>query len=228
MELIYEVDMASAQPSILFMEWFRHLKSTNLLEGNKEAKKCLHLLVQGGIYQYVKENSPHFRKMKYDDLKKAVLTLLNSKDYPSKERDELSRLFPGFIDWVRKVKTKNGHKQISYIGESAKAKIFIGTYRSLDPNIFALPIHDCILTTEEHLQVIKASLIDTTKNLYSGVIDKETDLSCLFKTGLVSMSNNQISTTNWVKYIMEEGEEKQDYLDEYTINEVYKPLGEIL
>ena len=228
MELIYEVDMASAQPSILILEWLKHLKENNLINGNKEAEKCLKLLIEGGIYNYVKDNSVHFGDLEYSDLKKAILTVLNSKDYPSIERDELIKLFPGFMSWIRKIKATKGYKEISHIGQSAEAKIFIGTYRALDSNIFALPIHDCILTTKEHIELIKDMLIAKTKELYSNDLIRQVDLSNLFRTELVSLDNNEISNKNWVKYIMDEGGDRNDYIEEYGIDYPYEPLEDIL
>ena len=41
-ELIYEVDMASAQPSLLILEWIRSLSSMS-----EEANKCLELVANG-------------------------------------------------------------------------------------------------------------------------------------------------------------------------------------
>ena len=50
-EAIYEVDMASAQPSILFLEWMRHLKAKEHLSEAEitEFKLCRELFVSGGI-----------------------------------------------------------------------------------------------------------------------------------------------------------------------------------
>ena len=112
--------------------------------------------------------------------------------------------------------------------QSAEKKIFIGTYRALDSNIFALPIHDCILTTKEHIELIKGMLISKTKELYSNDLIRQVDLSNLFRTELVSLDNNEISNKNWVKYIMEEGEDRNNYIEEYGIDYPYEPLKDIL
>lgn len=228
MELIYEVDMSSAQPSILFLEWFKHLQANSMLIGNKEAKRCLKLLVEGGIYKYVQENSNHFKALEYSDLKKSILTVLNSKDFPSNERDELIDLFPGFMSWIRNVKAKRGYKQISFIGQSAEAKIFIGTFKELNSNIFALPIHDCILTTKDHIELIKDTLIAKTKELYPSELIRNTDLNNLFRTELVSLDNNEINSENWVKHIMDDNKERNEYLNKYGDDFPYEPLEDIL
>jgi hypothetical protein len=44
----------------------------------------------------------------------------------------------------------------------------------------------------------------------------------------VSLDNNEISNKNWVKYIMEEGEDRNNYIEEYGIDYPYEPLQDIL
>lgn len=155
----------------------------------------------------------------------AVLTTLNRKDYKSQERDELIKLFPRFMKWVRRVKSKYDNKKLSFIGQSAEAAIFIGVFKELDSNIFALPIHDCIISTEKNIPLIKEMLISKTKNIYSTVLSDLTDLDKLFKTSLVSIDNSSISNKNWVKYIMDEGEDRDNYIEEYGVDYPYEPLG---
>ena len=224
MELIYEVDMASAQPSILILEWLKYLTKNNS-KISTEANKCLNLVINGGIYEYIKTNSKYYEGLEYKELKKAVLTTLNRKDYKSQERDELIKLFPGFMKWVRRVKSKYDNKRLSFIGQSAEADIFIGVFKELDSNIFALPIHDCIISTEKNIPLIKEMLISKTKKIYSTVLSDSTDLDKLFKTSLVSIDNSSISNKNWVKYIKDKGEDRDNYIEEYGIDYPYEPLG---
>lgn len=224
MELIYEVDMASAQPSILILEWLKYLTKNNSKISTEE-NKCLNLVINGGIYEYIKKNSKYYEGLDYTELKMAVLTTLNRKDYKSQERDELIKLFPRFMKWVRRVKSKYDNKKLSFIGQSAEAAIFIGVFKELDSNIFALPIHDCIISTEKNIPLIKEMLISKTKNIYSTVLSDLTDLDKLFKTSLVSIDNSSISNKNWVKYIMDEGEDRDNYIEEYGVDYPYEPLG---
>lgn len=224
MELIYEVDMASAQPSILILEWLKYLKKNNS-KYSTEANKCLNLVINGGIYEYIKTNSKYYRGLEYAELKKAVLTTLNRKDYKSEERDELTKLFPEFMRWVSRIKLKYDHKKLSFIGQSAEAAIFIGVFKELDSNIFALPIHDCILSTEKYISLIKKMLISKTKDIYTTILNDSLDLDKLFRTSLVSMENSKLSNTNWVKYIMDRGEDRDNYLEEYGDDYPYEPLG---
>ena len=224
MELIYEVDMASAQPSILILEWLKHLTKHNS-KISTEASKCLNLVINGGIYEYIKTNSKYYEGLDYTELKKAVLTSLNRKDYKSQERDELIKLFPEFMKWVRRIKSKYDNKKLSFIGQSAEAAIFIGVFKELDSDIFALPIHDCIISTKKNIPLIKEMLISKTKNIYSTVLSDSTDLDKLFKISLVSIDNSSLSNKNWVKYIMDEGEDRDNYIEEYGVDYPYEPLG---
>ena len=71
-------------------------------------------------------------------------------------------------------------------------------------------------------------LIAKTKELYSNDLIRQVDLSNLFRTELVSLDNNKISNKNWVKYIMDEGEDRNEYIEEYGIDYPYEPLQDIL
>ena len=64
--------------------------------------------------------------------------------------------------------------------------------------------------------------------MYSNDLIRQVDLSNLFRTELVSLDNNEISNKNWVKYIMEEGEDRNNYIEEYGIDYPYEPLQDIL
>lgn len=226
LSLIHEVDMASAQPTILMLEWLRWLNSKNELTGNKEAELCKKLVLSGGIYKYIQDNSNYFSNKEYSNLKIGILTTLNNKDFPCEERKELIRLFPSFMSFIRKIKSKYGHKKVSQLGQSTEAKIFIGTYEDIDPKIFALPIHDSILTTKEHIGYIKSCLIKKTKEIYKGIIPEQVDLDAIFKTSLVSIDNDNISNLNWAKYIMESGQDREDYLEEFDEID-YKALNKL-
>ena len=224
MSLIYEVDMASAQPTILMLEWLRSIRNSGGLNNNKEADRCKSLIFTGGIYKYIQDNSTYFQSLEYNDLKTKILKTLNDRDYSNQARNELILLFPQFMQFIRKIKKDCGYKKVSEIGQKTEAKIFITTYKELDSKIFALPIHDCILTTNEHLTEIKSILIQKTKSLYDGIIPKDENLEKVFKTAKVSFDNDELTNLNWAKYVMEQGEERDNYLEEYD-NVDYEPLG---
>jgi hypothetical protein len=72
-ELIWEVDMSSAQPSIIFLEWLNYVRM-NQLEGlEDEYNLCLKLVLEGGIYKYIQENSSYYKGLSYEKLKKDIL-----------------------------------------------------------------------------------------------------------------------------------------------------------
>jgi hypothetical protein len=227
LSLIYEVDMASAQPTILMLEWLKWLHKNDNLDSNIEAKMCKELILKGGIYDYVKDNSSYFESLEYGDLKTKILTTLNDKDYTSEAREELIRLFPEFMKFIRKMKQEYGHKEVSKIGQTTEAKIFIKTYEELDETIFALPIHDCILTTKEHLSFVKDQLVQKTKEIYKEIIPESENLDKVFKTSLVSINNEKLSTKNWVKYVMEKGEDRDYYMNDYYARD-YESLDKLI
>lgn len=194
-ELLYEIDMASAQPSILILEYLKHLKlkpQCNNKEEENEAKKCLKALLQGMIYKYVQDNSNHYKELPYKDLKKSILTTLNAKKNNSIYNQELHRLFPFFMNWINDIKKNEGHKRVSSIGQTAEANIFVNVYKEIKLDVFALIIHDCILTTYENTNEIKHRLIKKAQELYPEVLGKNVDLTNLFKIDIVSLKDEEL------------------------------------
>lgn len=192
-KLLWEVDMSSAQLSLLVMEWLKELKSNNVIvnkEMQEEINLHLNLLNKGGFYEYIQDNSKVCREMEYSLLKFNILKTLNQKTYPSKLFKELKRLFPYFIDFIVHKKIPN-HEELSHIGMRAESSIFIAEYMALPKEVFALPIHDCILVKEENAELIKERLIQRTKSNYKGIIPDSLDLQGLFKTQRVSLLDEQ-------------------------------------
>lgn len=219
---IYEVDMASAQPSILMLEWLRLTKNNS---DHLERKNCLELVINGGIYNHIKRNSKYYHDLEYKELKKQVLTALNCKSSLIKPVKELSKVFPSFISWINHTKEKFGHQHVSLIGQSKEADIFVEVYKNLPDNIFALIIHDCILTTEEHLALVKSRLQKRVKMLYKEVLPIDATLEKLFKTERVSFPDNELSNKNWMRYVCSDQFIKEEFMeDEYYSNNTYEPL----
>ena len=194
-ELIWEVDMCSAQPSIIFLEWLKYVQTNNIKHVEKEYNHCLKLLLSGGIYAYIQENSKFFNGLSYDKLKKSVLSAINAENKPTQPNKELSRLFPNVMMWVNAIKKKSGYKEVSFLGQSAEANIFVEVYKEIPDDKFALIIHDCILTTEKDVLLVKKLLEDRTRKLFDGVILEHHNLDKLFKTSLVSIPDELLEKT---------------------------------
>ena len=190
-ELIYEVDMASAQPSLLILEWIRSLDKMS-----DEAAKCLKLVANGAVYKYLVDNSEVLKDMEYGKMKKEILTTLNGEYKPTKLYKELKKLLPELMRWIDNIKFKEGYKKVSHRGQSAEATIFVEVYKNLPEDMFSLLIHDCILTTELKTQVVQQRLIERVRQLYKDVIPNELNIDRLFKTDKVSVvrcvDNNQL------------------------------------
>ena len=207
-ELIWEVDMSSAQPSIIFLEWLKYAQKNNSKRIEKEYQLCLKLLLSGGIYAYIQENSEFFKGLSYEKLKKSILSAINAENKPTQPNKELSRLFPNVMMWVNAIKKKSGYKEVSFLGQSAEANIFVEVYKKIPDNKFALIIHDCILTTENDVLLVKNLLEDRVRKLFSGVILEHHNLDKLFKPSLVSIPDNMLEKTQrdaYSKKYFEEG-----------------------
>jgi hypothetical protein len=191
-EIIYEVDMASAQPSILFLEWMRSLSSKGALKPaeNAEYELCRGLFLEGGIYAYIRDNSNYYSQFKseekYGELKEQILTSLNGKNDKAPFVVALKELFPHFMKWVIDIKEKEGHKRVSHIGQSAEANIFVEVYKRLPDDIFSLIIHDCILTTKENTRLVRRLLVERLRELYKDIIPPNESLEKVFKIEKVS------------------------------------------
>ena len=204
---LYEVDMTSAQPSILFLEYLNS-KVNYQAEGPQfisgETKLILGLLLTGGIYNYIKTNSSFFGKMKYAALKQAVLTTLNDKSKPKNPNNiQLKILFPGFMSWVNDIKKKHGYKRVSFIGQSTEAKIFVHVYSSIPSTFLSLLIHDCVITTEEGVGPIKSLLIKRVKELYPLILGADLDLDKLFKTKRITIEHQNRESVRYRKFTEE-------------------------
>jgi len=97
--------------------------------------------------------------------------------------------------WVNAIKEKSGYKEVSFLGQSAEANIFVEVYKEIPDEKFALIIHDCILTTEKDVLLVKNLLEDRVRKIFSGVILENHNLDKLFKTSLVSIPDNMLEKT---------------------------------
>ena len=194
-ELIWEVDMSSAQPSIIFLEWLKYTQENKSKHIDKEYQLCLKLLLSGGIYAYIQENSEFFKSLSYEKLKKSILSAINAENKPTQPNKELSRLFPNVMMWVNAIKEKSGYKEVSFLGQSVEANIFVEVYKSIPDDKFALIIHDCILTTEKDVLLVKKLLEDRIRKLFDGVILEHHNIEKLFKISEVSIRDELLEKT---------------------------------
>ncbi|WP_296636241.1 hypothetical protein [Polaribacter sp.] len=198
---IWEVDMSSAQPSIIFLEWLKWTKSNWSDTFQDEYDLCLSLVLNGGIYKYVKENSEYFSKIQnYYNLKKEILTIINAKNYRNDGNKALIELFPNVFNWINNIKDKEDYKKVSHIGQSAEANIFVEVYKKIPKDKFALIIHDCILTTKRDVKLIKSLLEKRVRELYPIVIRDKHSLDKLFKEELVSIPDNELMENKLIKF----------------------------
>ena len=65
---------------------------------------------------------------------------------------------------------------------------------------FALIIHDCILTTEKNIKLVKTLLENRIRELYKDVISPKNKLDNLFKTELVSIPDELLEKTQRETY----------------------------
>ena len=81
-------------------------------------------------------------------------------------------------------------------------------YKKIPNDKFALIIHDCILTTEKDILLVKNLLEDRVRKLFSDVILEHHNLDKLFKTSLVSIPDHMLEKTQmnaYFKKCFEEG-----------------------
>jgi hypothetical protein len=204
-EDIYEVDMTSAQLSILFLDYLdNNWDGWDLKSLNKESRLMLTLLLEGNIYQYVQDNSRVYGSCTLNDAKKRILVTLNAEVNDKIFNKELGRLFPKFMSWINLIKTEQGYKMVSATGHGIEASIFVNVYRSLPNDLFALPIHDCILSTQDGVEQIKKLLIRRVRELYPRILTPNYELDKLFKIKKVTVDNNKRESVRHNRFSEEE------------------------
>lgn len=202
-EPLYEIDMSSAQLSLLMLHWL----SIHLYVGEEskdfqeEYDLCKSLVLSGGIYQYINDHSIYCNKKNYSDLKLEILSTLNAKFYPSEMNKILQRLFPNFMSYINHLKRKSGNQKVSQIGHSLEALIFVEVYKEIDPKVFSLIIHDCILTTEHYTLQIKEMLENRVKEVFPDILANTDSMPGLFKISRVSFTDDEFSKNQFQYYI---------------------------
>lgn len=208
-ELLWEVDMTSAQLSLLMLEWLNQEKkkldkgeSTSPL---KELRECFNVLLSGNLYLHLRNSSDDFKKLSKEEFKLAVLKALNAKvGSHFRVQEALCNVFPSFMRWVNQIKKNEGYKKVAQLGQKLESGLFIETYRQIPESIFALLIHDCILTTKEHTYDIKELLMERSKDMFSSLITDKTSLTNLFKVSQVSLSDENTLRWSYEMYQLEE------------------------
>jgi hypothetical protein len=192
-DCIWEVDMSAAQPTVLILEWLKSLERKKHIPQTKgEYDLCLALIINGGLYEYISQNSTYYSGLEYSVLKKEILSALYEQNTKSKRSIELKRLFPHFLDWLYSIKMSEGYKVASHIGQSIEANIFVKVYEQLPSDRFFMIIHDSILCLEGDTQLVKDLLISRTKELFSTIITIDANLNRLFKISLVSIEDDEL------------------------------------
>ena len=143
---------------------------------------------------------PFFNELGYGNLKTSILSAINAKNQPTEQNKELSRLFPNVMAWMNTIKKVDGHKKVSFIGQSQEANIFVEVYKKIPEEKFALLIHDCILVKKEDVLFVKQLLENRLRELYKDVILPQHNLNKLFKESLVSISDESLDNNKRIRF----------------------------
>jgi len=171
----------------------------------KELRECFNVLLSGNLYLHLRNSSDDFKKLSKEEFKLAVLKALNAKvGSHFRVQETLCNVFPSFMRWVNHIKKNQGYKKVAQLGQKLESELFIETYKQIPESIFALPIHDCIITTKEHTYVIKELLMERSKDMFSSLITNKTTLANLFKVSQVSLSNENTLRWSYEMYQLEE------------------------
>ena len=219
-ELIWEVDMSAAQLSLLILDWL-NIQKGRLNKGFQtppleELRSCYNVLLSGNLYQYIRNSSESLKTLPRDKFKLEVLKALNSRTGSHVTAQEaLCNVFPSFMKWVNQIKKSKGHKKVAQMGQKLESELFISTYKKIPDKVFALPIHDCILTTEENANMVKGLLLEKAKTMFPSIISSPITLTNLFKISQVSLSDENTLRWGYEMYRFEEnlGVSEQQYGD---------------
>lgn len=98
-EYLWEVDMSAAQPTLLILSWFRSEETEET-----EAELLMKLILNGGLYEYIRTHSKYFAALEYKTLKKEILKALYEEYTSTKRNTSLYELFPSFMEWINRIK----------------------------------------------------------------------------------------------------------------------------
>ena len=76
-------------------------------------------------------------------------------------------------------------------------------YKTLPKNMFALIIHDSILCTKENTDFVKSELIKRCRTIYPKLLSESVSLDKLFKVGKVSLTDEELPSTERIKAMKE-------------------------
>jgi len=191
-EPLWEVDMASAQLSLLFLEYFEYLRGRTTVQEYAREKKIANYmfrtLLDASIYASIQGDS-EFSKMPYDKFKKTVLMTINDEYKPTPMTERLELGYPYFMKWLKELKAEHGHQYVSRLAFKAESSIFIGVFESLPAERFAIPIHDCILTTRQNAKDIQSRLIQAAIKRYPSILQSVEDAAKMFRIKRVTITN---------------------------------------
>lgn len=210
-DLIYEVDMSSAQYSLLFLEYINQKNSS---DRSKEVEFYFNLVSNGNIYSYIQSCSSSLAELEYSQLKLELLKALNAKQSPSAINRELRKIFPGFMSWLNNLKVEKGHKYISKLGQGLESKLFVESYMDIPNDVFCLLIHDCILTDYNNVGIVREVLKENLKRMFPNVILNQTSIEDVFKITSVSLNESESPKKAFQDY-MDEIKEDLPLLNEF-------------
>ena len=121
-----------------------------------------------------------------------ILKLINAKYNPGLGNRELLRIFPSFMNWINHIKKTKGNEKLSHIHQRSESDIFIDVYSKLPDEVFALPIHDCIISNEDNIRLIQERLINRFEEIYGLLLPFNIEYDQIFRIKRVSLREDEL------------------------------------
>jgi hypothetical protein len=159
------------QKNTSMVRWFEENK-TNIIssiaptvreyrELNSELERLFNKMVKGEFYQSLQDglNQDDYSQLKVNVLKTIFKT---PKKYLSKDEKVIEAEYPYFLKFMRYVKIQRSNKELAHLTQIYESTIFIDkVFGKLGKDVFALPVHDSIITTEKYKDEVQKTIVNS-------------------------------------------------------------------
>jgi hypothetical protein len=118
-------------------------------------------MVKGEFYQSLQDglNQDDYSQLKVNVLKTIFKT---PKKYLSKDEKVIEAEYPYFLKFMRYVKIQRSNKELAHLTQIYESTIFIDkVFGKLGKDVFALPVHDSIITTEKYKDEVQKTIVNS-------------------------------------------------------------------
>lgn len=141
--------------------------NSEFLELTTELDILFDKMIEGSFYKSIAESIGN--SIDYKGLKIRVLKSFFS--YPNENLSEteiiIKNKYPYFFEFILQIKKQRSNKELSHLAQIYESSIFINkVFKELNEDVFAIPIHDSIITTESDVYIVKRIITEAIADTF--------------------------------------------------------------